>query len=760
MNNLANKNIKTHKKRISLKVRINMILSFLLICGFGFSIFRIGYLQFGIDEVLKKRAVSQQFSSVTISAKRGTIYDRNGKVLAQSASVWKVALDPGAFETVEQREYTSKGLAEILGMEQSKVLDKINQTESQYVLLKTKVESDIREKILEFMDNAPDNAEGKSLVPSNGINFYDDYKRYYPYGSLASGVIGVTGSDGQGLSGLEYEYNSILQGQSGRLITAQNANGDSLPFEYKQNIDAQDGTGLVLTIDETIQSIVEKYMEIAIEENKVYNRGGCIVIDPNTGEILANATVGGFDLNNPFELNDTYKKRLEEYMAKHPDADRDAKENELMYEMWRNKTVSDTYYPGSVFKMVTASMALQEGLISENSMFTCNTSYNVYGINIHCHSNVGHGTQTFARAICNSCNPALIQIGQLIGEENFWKYYQAFGFSDYTNVDLPGESEDIFFSEDGSMGPVDLAVASFGQNFSITPMQMAVACCAVANGGYIVQPHFVKEMVDSEGNVTQTIDTNIKRQVISEEVSNRMCEILEQNAIDGGAVNAYISGYRVAGKTGTSEKKNDSNGDGIDDYISSFCGFAPANNAQVLMLVFFDTPLGNEHYGSKVAAPVFANVMKEVLPYLEVEQQYTAEELANIDTKTSNYVGLSISDAEQKAYNDGLSVTIKGEGDTVVSQIPEAGSSIPNGGTVVLYTEKDIKVNTVTVPDLVGLSVSEAKERAEYYGINISLDGLYSGDYVYSISQDIAYKEVVPQGTVVKVTFKSIEFSD
>ena len=757
---MTNKIIKPNKKKASIRKRVNLILWFLLIVGFGTSIFRIGYLQFGMDEVLKKRAVSQQFSSVTISAKRGTIYDRNGKVLAQSASVWKVALDPSAFKSDEQKEYTSKGLAGILGMEQSSVLDKINQTDSQYVLLKNKIEGDVRDQILEFIDNAPDDANGEPLVPSNGINFYDDYKRYYPYGSLASSVIGVTGSDGQGLSGLEYEYNSVLQGQSGRLITAQNANGDSLPFEYKQNIDAQDGTGLVLTIDETIQSIAEKYMEIAIEENKVYNRGGCIIIDPNTGEILANATVGGFDLNNPFELNDTYKQRLEEYMAKNPDADREAKENELMYEMWRNKTVSDTYYPGSVFKMVTASMALQEGLITENSLFTCNRSYNVYGINIHCHSSVGHGTQTFEKAICNSCNPALIQIGQLIGEETFWKYYQAFGFSECTGVDLPGESDDIFFSEDGTMGPVDLAVASFGQNFSITPMQMAVAACAVANGGYIVQPHLVKEMVDSEGNVTQTMDTTVKRQVISEDVSDRMCEILEQNAIDGGAVNAYISGYRVAGKTGTSEKKSDSNGDGIDDYISSFCGFAPANNAQVLMLVFFDTPLGDEHYGSKVAAPVFANVMKEVLPYLEVEQQYTEEELANIDTKADNYVGLDVDTAEQKANEIGLSVKVKGEGDTVVSQMPEAGSSIPNGGTVVLYTEKDSEVNMVNVPDLVGLSVSEAKEKAEYYGVNISLDGVYSGDYVYSVSQSIPYKEVVPQGTVITVTFKSVEFSD
>ncbi len=727
-----------------------------LFLGFGLVIGRIAYLQFGIGDELKRSAVSQQFSSVTISAKRGTIYDRNEKILAQSASVWKVALDPSEFSTDEQRNYTAKGLAAILDIEEETVLAKINSTDSQYVVLKSQVESSLRDEILEFIENSPLDSNKNPLVPSGGINFYDDYKRYYPYGSLASALIGFTGSDDQGLTGLEYQYDDILKGTDGRLVTAQNANGDSLPFEYKQNIDAEDGYSLVLTIDETVQSICEKYMKQAIEENDVYNRGGCIIMNPNTGEIYANATVGGFDLNDPFTLTEEYKEKLAEY----PQEEQEEKESELLYEMWRNKTVSDTYYPGSVFKMVTASMALEEGLISDSDTFYCDGSYDVYGEEISCHLHTGHGVQSFEEAIMNSCNPALIQIGQLIGETNFWKYYQAFGFSQRTGVDLPGEAEDMFFSEDGSMGPVDLAVASFGQNFSITPMQMITAACAVANGGYLVQPHCVKEIIDSEGNVVESVSTDVKRQVISEEVSERMCSILEENAVSGGAKNAYIAGYRVAGKTGTSEKKTDSNGDGIDDYIASFCGFAPADDAQVIMLVFFDTPLGTSYYGSQVAAPVFANVMSEVLPYLGIEAQYSEEELENIDVKTENYIGLTVEEASSAAQASGISVRVKGEGGTVISQVPEVGSSVPSGGTVVLYTDEESQSDMVIVPNLTGLSLSEANAVAAEYGVNISIKGSYNAEASRSVSQSIEYGTTVSPGTVITVTFASTDFSD
>lgn len=763
-----NKGKSTYKrkkgKKPSLNRRATVLMAICLLVGFGVAIGRIVYLQTALGARLKKGAVSQQFSNVTISAKRGTIYDRNGKILAQSASVWKVAVDPSEFKTEEQKAYTSSKLAEILDLDEEKVLKRINATDSQYEVLKGQVEAEQREEILKLISESPKDSSENPLVPSRGINFYDDYKRYYPYGSMASALIGFTGSDDQGLSGLEYEYDSSLKGTPGRLVTAQNANGGSLPFEYKQNIEAEDGKGLVLTIDETIQSICEKYMKEAIIENKVYNRGGCIIMNPTNGEILADATVNGFDLNDPFTLSEEYVKKLESWTPSEQEIEdkvtNEQKESDYLNEMWRNKTVSDTYYPGSVFKMITASMALEEDLITEDSRFYCNGAYNVYGIDIHCHDSSGHGTQTFEEAICNSCNPALMQIGQLIGEETFWKYYQAFGFSTRTGVDMPGEAEDRFFSEDGSMGPVDLAVASFGQNFSITPMQMITAASAVANGGYIVQPHCVKEILDADGNVIETVDTTYKRQAVSSEVSKRMCGILENNAISGGAKNAYIAGYRVAGKTGTSEKKNDSNGDGIDDYISSFCGFAPADNAQVIMLVFFDTPLGEKHFGSQVAAPVFAKVMAEVLPYLEIERQYTQEELDSIELKAENFLGLTTDAAEQLALQKELNISVKGEGSVVVAQMPEAGSSIPSGGTVVLFTDEESKSKTVNVPDLVGLTLSEANARAAEYGVNISVTGSYNAEGSISVSQNIEYLTEVSPGTVVTVNFVNSSFSD
>lgn len=761
-----------------LRRRTVWMLIIILALGFGAVITRLAFLQLVRGEELQRRAVEQQLSDTTISAKRGTIYDANGKILAQSASVWRVVMAPAYFDNDEQRAYVAKRLAEILDLDEEELYEDTKEN-TYYVSVKRKIESEEKEAILELQQELSDKYE-----KSNIISLLDDYKRYYPYSDLASSVIGFTGSDDQGLWGLEYQYDDYLTGTPGRIITAQNGIQTEMPFEYNQNIDAVDGDSIVLTIDETVQSIVEKYMKQGIEDNAVAERGVCIIMNVNTGAIIAMASVEGFDLNEPFEISEEQQQEISgignEYLIENgytedpsllTNTERDeliatAKseaESAALARNWRNKAISDTYYPGSVFKMITLSMALEERVVDEDSRFNCSGAYTLYEDTIHCHNTSGHGTQTYQESLWNSCNPAFIQIGQLVGEEKFWNYYQAFGFSEKTGIDLPGESEDQFFDwegVEGAMGPVDLAVASFGQNFSITPIQMITAAAAVANGGYLVQPHVVKQIVDKDGNVVENISTASKRQVISKEVSDEMCGILEQNAITGSGKNGYVAGYRVAGKTGTSEKLIDVNGDGVDDYIASFCGFAPANNPQYAALVFFDAPLGGNYYGSAVAAPVFASIMNEVLPYLEVVAQYTDEELSNIDTTAGAYTGLSVSDATKQANADGFDVTIKGDGNTVLAQNPATGAVIPMGGTIVLYTDEDSSTERVSVPNFIGYSVSDVNYIAAYYGVNVSVTGTVSSSDSTSVAQSIEEGAEVAPGTVVTVTFSTSGIND
>lgn len=727
--------------------RCTVILSVLLILGFGCAVLRLTQLSIIDGKALAEKAVEQQLNDTTINARRGTIYDANGKVLAQSATVWKIVFAPSNFKNDEQREITAKGLAKILNLDEADLLKKAKE-KTHFVVVKRQIESDVREQVLKLIDELEDEHGIKGV-----INLIEDYKRYYPYGDFASAVIGFTGSDDQGLSGLEYQYDDTLTGTPGRLVTAQNAHGTAMPFSYEQKMDAVDGNSLVLTLDETIQHILEKYLEKGVEENLVYNRAVAIMMEVKTGAVLGMAVEGGFDLNKPFEVAD--KKAKAEIEAL-PEKDRAAAENAALAKQWRNKAVSDTYYPGSVWKIITSSMALQEHLVDENSRFSCSGSYVPFegARRISCHKHGGHGVQTFEEAIWNSCNPAFMQIGNLIGAQRFWKYYQAFGFSEKTGIDLPGESDDIFFNADGSMGPMDLAVASFGQNFSITPIQLVTGICAVANGGDLMQPYLVKEIKNAEGETVKKIEPTVKRHVIDEDVSKKMCAILEENAVSGAAKNGYIPGYRIGGKTGTSEKLTDSNGDGVEDYISSFCGFAPADDPQVALIVYFDTPTGDNYYGSAVAAPVFGEIMAEVLPYLGVKTEYTEEELKTLDTTAQDYTGMTLDKAKSAAQQDGFQTLVKGEGDTVAAQIPAAGAKIPQGGTVVLYTDAaQAKETSVEVPDLTGLTVSEVNKAAAQNDLNISLSGATDDGTWISKSQNISPGTMVSPGTVITVTF-------
>lgn len=722
--------------------RAMFVLTMLVVVGFSVIVFRLAQLQLVQGEALQQRAVDQQLKDTKINAQRGTIYDCNMKPLAQSATVWTVVLEPAYLTDDSTREKIARGLSEILGMEYDEVLAKAKKR-SYYTIIKRKVESHVKDKIAAFQ---------KENGIKAGIRMIEDYKRYYPYGDFASAVLGFVGTDSQGLAGIENYYNKYLTGEAGRLVTLRNAIGTDMPFEYEQLIAAKNGYHVVLCIDEVIQHFLEKNLEEGIINNKVRNRAVAIVMDVNDGAILGMAVKDGYDLNKPFDITD---KALKEQIDVMPEADRQKAKGEALEKQWRNKAVSDTYMPGSVFKMVTTAMGFEESLIDENTKFSCTGSMvPVKGAKpVKCWRSGGHGIQTFLQGLCNSCNPVFIQLGQKVGAEKFYSYYNAFGFTEKTGIDLPGEANGIFFSKDGSMAPMDLVVASFGQNFSITPIQMITAAAAIANGGHLVQPHMVRQIVDNEGNIIKSVDRVAKRQVISEGTSKRLCEMLHTNATIGTAKNGYVPGFRVAGKTGTSQKIGSSGAGGMD-YIASYCGFAPADSPKYALLIFYDTPKGESYYGGAIAGPTFGRVMQDVLPYLGVERRYTDEELQKLDIPTPFLVGSTIGEAKSKAEQLQLCPVVRGSGSTVIAQIPEVSSKMCRGGTIILYTDKESMQKTVKVPNLIGLTLSNANKATLAAGLNINIKGTQlRGSEVVSVSQDVPEGSMVSPGTVVTVTF-------
>lgn len=729
-----------------------IVLLVILIAGFGSVAARLLYLQTYMAPELQKRAVNQQLADTTISAKRGSIYDRNGKVLAQSATVWKIVIAPINLETDEERHIVANGLAKILELDADELYKKTLK-KSYYVEVKRQVETEVREKVLEFASEIKDD-----YGITQAIDTVEDFKRSYPLNEFAGSVLGFVGSDSQGLEGLEAQYDEYLTGKPGRIITAQNAIGTNMPYQYQQKIEAQDGYNLTLTLDETIQRIMEKYVKQAIVENKVANRGCAIMVNVKTGAVLGMAVENSFDPNEPFEIADEKtKKKIE----KLPENEQDEAKSNALTQQWRNKAISDTYIPGSVFKPITTAAVLSEKLVDDKTRFNCTGSIVPYegAGSISCHIGVpGHGSQSLTQALMNSCNPAYVQMGFLLGAENFYKYYVAFGFSEKTGIDLPGESEDIFFDKEGIEGKMydmDLAVAAFGQNFQITPMQMIMALSAIANGGKLMQPYIVSQITDSDGNVVKSTEPTVKRQVISEDVASQICDMLEQNAVSGGAKNGYVAGYRIGGKTGTSEAKRDNNDDGTDDYIASFAGIAPCDDPEVALLCYFDTPLGDSYYGSSVAGPCFRNIMSEVLPYLGIEKKYSESELENLSIQISAYSGMKIDEASAAVSNAELKAVIKGEGDKVISQSPDPYSYVPKGGSVILYTDNSAESDTVIVPDFKGLSMSQASDLASQSGLNIVLSGTFSSDAsVTAEVQSIEKDKVVARGTVITVTFE------
>ncbi len=736
------------------KNRSVFIIVMILVVGFGLVAGRLLYLQTFMAEELQQRAVEQQLSDTTISAKRGSIYDANGNLLAQSITVWNIVLEPANIKEEEDRDLIADGLAKILDVDKDKVYQQTKEN-NYYEMVKRKVSTDVKDKVVEF---------AQQLYSEHGISgvidTIEDYKRYYIHDSFAADVLGFVGSDNQGLSGVEYEYDDYLKGKNGRLVVARNAIGNEMPFPYEQKIDAVDGYNLTLSIDENIQSIMEKYVRETLKEFNVANRGCAIMLNVRTGAILGFACEDSYNPNEPFKVaNEKVAKQIEAL----PEDKQDAATATALSRQWRNKGVSDTYIPGSVFKMVMASAVLSEGLIKPDTRFECSGSYAPFegAPMIDCWDSAGHGTETLEQALCNSCNPAFMQMGFMLGREKYYEYYVAFGMSEKTDIDLPGESDDIFFHTSAKdvihgMDLTDLAVGSFGQNFKVTPIQMLSACGAIANGGKLMKPYVVSQISDANGNVVKSTEPVVRHQAISEDVATQVCKMLRTNATSGGGKNGYVAGYRIGGKTGTSEKTVDEDGNLSDDYIASYCGIAPADDPEVALICYFDTPDKKiSYYGTTVAAPCFRNIMSEVLPYLGIEKVYTDAELADLDTVTGAYVGMKIEEAEMQIKNSSLNVRIVGEGQKVIGQNPSAYSAIPKEGTVVLYTEKDSKKNTVKVPDFTQCSLSEANNLAAEYDLNICIEGTKKGDIgsIYVKKQDIAPGTEVEVYTVITLTF-------
>ncbi len=744
---------KTPTKKMINRAFIILGIFFLLIC------ILIGYLvyyQVVNYDFYQARAISQQTLDTTINANRGTITDCNGVELAVSTVVKTIYISPKEIDEEDAHDI-AKNLSEILGVDYDTILEKTKK-QNYYEVVKRKVDNDIADKVREYI----------SQSDVKGIHMIDDTKRNYPYNNLASHILGFVGTDNTGLDGVELMYNSYLQGTNGKLITGKNNAGTELPVEYETYVPAEDGNNVVLTIDTTMQYYLEKYIEQARQDNNCLGGAAGIILDVNTGGVLAMTSKPDYDLNQYNKVTDSLlQKQLELFSETDENSDGEVdktaqeKETELINLMRRNKLIVDTYEPGSTFKILTASMAVEENLVSENDSFYCPGYKTVANRTIRCWKSGGHGSQNFAQSIQNSCNPAFITIGEKITTSTFKSYFKNFGLTEKTGVDLAGEATGIFHA-DQNFNEVELATASFGQRFKVTPIQMITAVAAVANGGYLVTPHVVKEITSTDENgktsVVKSIESGVKRQVISKETSLEMCELLEQAVKIGSGKNAYVKGYRVAGKTGTSEKLASESTTGEDEYIASFIGFAPADDPQIAILVMLDEPNGAEYFGGLTAAPVAGQILSEILPYLETTPEYTPEELASLDTSVPAVSGMSTDDAIKAIKEKGLSYKIIGGEGTVDYQMPKSGTSIPRTGTVVLYTNGKEPSATVTIPDITKMSIAGATKMISNYGLNLRIVGNESTKNTALISsQQPAAGTVVEAGTVITAYYKNYD---
>jgi len=721
--------------RTSLRKRASYVFVtfFVLFCILAVYILKINIVD---GEKLRTGAIEQQTRDYQVSSARGTIYDRNGKALAISSSAETISVNPREIQKAGYGidELATK-LSEILELDVETVRKK---------LTKDALDVEIKAKV------DPEKADEVRALDLTGIYFKEDTKRYYPFGTFASHVIGYVGKDNQGLGGIEMVYDDELSGVPGRVVTLKNALGTDMPFQEERHIDSENGLNVVLTIDETIQHFAEKHLANVYHDAAPKEGAACIVMDVESGEILAMATMPNFDLNNPNEI--TSQSVLDYLDTLETDEEYNNAVAAARNKMWRNKAVVDSYEPGSCFKIMTMCMALEEGVVTPEDHFFCPGHKVVEDRTIHCAERSGHGAQTFRDGVKNSCNPVFIEVGQRVGIDAFKRYYEAFGFRDKTGFDLPGEASGVFYSED-QFKTVELATASFGQGPKITPLQLISAVSAVANGGKLMKPHLVKQFTDENGTVVKKIEPTVVRQVVSEETSKTVCELLENAVTNGSGQNAYIKGYRVAGKTGTSEKLPR----GSRKYTASFMGFAPANDPKVACLVIIDEPVGGSYYGGQVAAPAVGKILEDTLKYLGIEPQYTENEITTIDVSVPDVTGLEVAVAKKKLADLSLKYTIIGGGEKVVRQTPIGNSTVNSGSVVVLYTE-DTQNKMVTVPDLTGKALPRVRSILSSNGLNLSIVG--AGATGSESDRTIAERQTpeagteVPQGTIVQVEFR------
>lgn len=723
----------------TLAKRNNRIIFAILVFGLAFSVIvgRLAYLQLYKYEYYKTRATQIQVRETELTPKRGTIYDSNMKVLAQSATVWTVFVSP-AESKEDQNETVALNLGEILDVDPNSIREKLKKTDSYYQVVKYQVEKPDADRVLAFVEENG----------IKGVNVIEDYKRYYPYGNFASTILGFCGTDGQGLAGLESYYDEELTGTVGRVISSKNGWGYEMGTDYEVLSEAKNGYSLRTTIDTTIQRYLEKHLKMAAEENLVQEGAVGIVMNVKTGAILGMAVYPAFDPNDPYTLVDT--DLYNSIMAISDEAERNEKLSAARQKQWRNKAVNDLYEPGSVFKTITASAALDSGTCTLNSSFVCRGAITIEDTTIKCSQTGGHGAETFSQAVINSCNPAFITIGQRMGKDLFYDYFYAFGLAEKTGIDLPGEQNSIYYTNETHTA-VTLASSSFGQSNKITPIQMITAIATAVNGGNLVTPHLVDRLLDEDGNVVENIAPPIRRQVISEQTSRTIANILRQNVDNGNGGVAYVAGYRVGGKSGTSEKLDTPQ---KDDYIASFVGIAPADDPEIAILIFLDDPRGpNGYYGGPLSGSVVGALMGEILPYLGIEPSYSRGEQSKKIT-VSSIIDYSITDAAVKLQRSGLTIRIIGNGTKVVGQYPAYGQKLGLGSMVIAYT--DSGQATVAVPDLHGKTPSQVQTALSGNNLNLAYDGSYPSQYV-CVSQSPVAGEEVPLGTVVTVKYRPDE---
>ncbi len=765
--------------RLKLNKRCNFIFVLFIVAALILAV-RLFYLQVINFDQYQSNTVNQYTKTNIIKAKRGTIYDRNMKVLAISTPVERVFISPntipncsvaeyvemvvekvkkdeekkelrtellGMFENtgISVKEDIARELSATLGVTKEMVLERAAKEKRADETIKKQVELEVTAKLKEMVANKR---------YSSFIHFSEEAKRYYPYGALASHVIGFTGTEGYGLSGVEVYYNTLLSGEDGKVISAKDGVGNDMSTKYESYIDAVDGTDIMLTVDWTCQSILEKYLNEALEDTGARNRVCGIIMDVNTGEILGMSTKPDFDLNDPYTMDAVSQALIDAFEG--TDEEKNTLRVNLLTELWKNKSVTELYEPGSTFKIITSAMVMEENLVTATEKFNCTGAIKIPGLQqpIHCHKRQGHGSLTFEGALGYSCNPFFVTMSQRLGKDLFYKYYKAFGYNETTEVDIYGEARNLFFNLDSFSG-VDAACAAFGQNFKVTPISHLRAICAVANGGYLVTPHVLKASLDEDGNVIENYGTETKRQVVSTENCKVIWDYLYRSVSEqGGNRNAAVPGYKVAAKTGTSTKTEKSQ-DGSKFYVASCVAFAPADQPEVAVIVIVDEPVGS-YYGSTVAAPYVAKILSEVLPYLGIEPEYTEEDKASLGNVIADYKGKTLTTATNNLQALNLQVQIVGNGSHVVSQSPMAGTILSSGSTVVLYTEEGLNTPTCTVPNVLGLSAEAANRAIVNAGLNIDIatGTMDSVAGATAMKQSIPAGENVLPGTVITVDFR------